>query len=189
MPGPKITHPCSELLLNTLGLNSSADGDTAHLLLVTIFMNAAIQTSHGFYQTYRTYCMTRMTLTCFRLSVSTTLLNQRVFPLKPFEQLHSDWDSVLQTTSLSKPHLRSVLLKYAISKMLLPAVASASRGTKTQSETKIFMLAARRPLVASLAIYTGLRRSEGASKRVVLQTGLHGGGWCRRCQKRVQSSS
>lgn len=51
--------------------------------------------------------------------------------------------------------------------MLLPAVASASRGTKTQSETKTFMLAARRPLVASLAIYTGLIRSEGASKRVI----------------------
>lgn len=73
--------------------------------------------------------------------------------------------------------------------MLLPAVASASRGTKTQSETKTFMLAARRPLVASLAIYTGLIRSEGASKRVVLQTGLHGGGWYNRCQKRAHPSS
>lgn len=60
--------------------------------------------------------------------------------------------------------------------MFLPVVASASRGTKTQSETKTFMLAARRPLVAGLAIYTRLRRSEGASERVVLQTGLYGGG-------------
>lgn len=73
--------------------------------------------------------------------------------------------------------------------MLLPAVASASRGTKTQSKTKTFMLAARRPLVASVAIYTELRRSEGASKRVVLQTGLHGGGWCCSCQKRAHPSS
>lgn len=69
--------------------------------------------------------------------------------------------------------------------MSLPAVASASRGKKTQSETKTFMLAARRPLVASLAIYTGLRRSEGASKRVVLQTGLYGGGWNHRCRNKA----
>lgn len=77
-----------------------------------------------------------------------------------------------QVNLISGPYYRAI----ANSIMFLPAVASASRGTKMQSETKTFMLAARRPLVAGLAIYTRLRRSEGASERVVLQTGLYGGG-------------
>lgn len=78
---------------------------------------------------------------------------------------HVNWPRIQGKSFQLKARHRRKCSTHFGSEKLLPAVARSRRGTAKQNVSKTFMMAARRPLEASQAIYTRQRRSEGTSER------------------------